>query len=220
MNTTFESNGIASDGDLWIFGYGSLVWKADFPFEEKRTGYIKGFLRRFFQNSVDHRGTEEQPGRVVTLIRSQNPESKVWGMGYRIARHDSADVLRHLDDREKNGYDRHCVRFYPHSPSGTQTNDAKDIILYVASQENPSFAGQRGNLEEIAKQISTASGASGSNSEYVYKLADAMRQFYPGEQDEHLFQLEQIVKLIDKGDIQMHHTGIPLCDINHICHDG
>uniref|UniRef100_A0A8W7Q2Z2 glutathione-specific gamma-glutamylcyclotransferase n=1 Tax=Anopheles coluzzii TaxID=1518534 RepID=A0A8W7Q2Z2_ANOCL len=179
--------------DIWIFGYGSLVWKADFPFEEKRTGYIKGFLRRFFQNSIDHRGTQDRPGRVVTLVHSDDPESKVWGMGYRIGASEKLQVLSHLDHREKNGYDRHCVKFYPYPPCTAQLNEPQPILLYVATQDNPSFAGLHDTLDEIADQILGSAGQSGKNPEYVYKLAEAMRQLYPGERDDHLFELEQLL---------------------------
>lgn len=149
---------------------------------------MKGFHRRFFQNSIDHRGVPEKPGRVATLIKADDVDSKVYGMGYKIADDKVEQVLEHLDYREKNGYDRYETIFYPIDDS-----EMKTTIVYVANPSNPSWNSNH-NLQDIATQIFHSVGPSGSNSEYVYNLCNAMRQYFHNLKDDHLFELETLLK--------------------------
>ncbi|XP_068619714.1 putative glutathione-specific gamma-glutamylcyclotransferase 2 [Battus philenor] len=178
---------------MWVFGYGSLVWKVDFDFEYKIIGYIKGYLRRFYQHSIDHRGIPEKPGRVVTLVPSEDPNSVVWGVAYKIRKEDVENVTKHLDYREKNGYCKRVVTFYPRDKSV----DPFMLTLYVATKENESYAGPA-SVEEIAKQVINCCGPSGTNKEYVYNLAKAMREIAPDVEDEHLFSLEEALLKLEK----------------------
>lgn len=66
VSSTHEMNGSSKErfpSPLWIFGYGSLCWKAgDINYAEKRIAILKGWKRRFYQRSCDHRGTPDSPG--------------------------------------------------------------------------------------------------------------------------------------------------------------
>jgi len=149
---------------LWIFGYGSLIWRADFPFVERAPAVINGYVRRFWQGSSDHRGNPEYPGRVVTLLAA--PDHSCWGMAYRIAPGLSEEVLEHLDYREKGGYDRLEIE--------VGIGDGKyPGLTYFATPDNPEYLG-KSDLNEMVEQIMNAVGPSGTNIDYVLSLDEAL----------------------------------------------
>uniref|UniRef100_A0ABD2WAZ1 glutathione-specific gamma-glutamylcyclotransferase n=1 Tax=Trichogramma kaykai TaxID=54128 RepID=A0ABD2WAZ1_9HYME len=180
--------------EMWVFGYGSLIWKADFPYEKRVIGHIKGFIRRFYQKSTDHRGVPSRPGRVVTLLSSNNPLDEVWGCAYKIANEDIESVTKHLDYRE-NMYERVDVLFHPFSNSQAEATPFH-LNIYIAREVNPNFAGYE-DIDTIASHIAECVGASGHNTEYLYNLAHSMRAIAPKVYDAHLFDLENAVKRIE-----------------------
>jgi cation transport regulator ChaC len=162
---------------IWLFGYGSLIYKVDFPFIEKSTASIKGWQRRFWQGSHDHRGTPDNPGRVVTLIPDDN-KRECFGMAYRI----TPQEFEHLDHREKNGYLRHEV-------SIKFENGSSQIgLIYIADKANPAFLGEA-PIPFIAKQIFNSRGPSGENRDYLLSLANSLRSL--DAHDEHVFEIEK-----------------------------
>jgi glutathione-specific gamma-glutamylcyclotransferase len=127
----------------------------------------------------------------VTLIKTDDEESRVYGMGYKIAAEKVNEVLSHLDYREKNGYNRYETTFYPLDDS-----TPKSTIVYVANEDNSSFNPNH-NLNDIAKQIFDSVGPSGPNTEYVYNLCDTMRQYFHNVKDDHLYELESLLRAME-----------------------
>ena len=168
---------------MWIFGYGSLIFRPSFPYEERRPAWLRDWGRRFWQTSTDHRGVPEAPGRVVTLV--PEPGARCWGMAYRIAPERVEEVLAHLDVREQLGYERLAVRLETREAPGSL-----DAVMYVATAANPHYR-EAASLEEIASVVRTAHGPSGPNIEYVRLLAQALQE--AGEHDAHVMELIRLL---------------------------
>ncbi len=168
---------------VWLFGYGSLIYKVDFPYIERRPACIRHWVRRFWQGSHDHRGTPQAPGRVVTLVPQR--DAICVGMAYLV----TPTVFAGLDVREKNGY----LRFATELHFGK--DEQAEGLVYIATAENAAFLGPAPEAE-IARHIAAASGPSGPNRDYLLQLAIALREL--GTDDPHVFGIERhLVDLLD-----------------------
>lgn len=183
-----ESGRCAAAVGEWVFGYGSLLWRVDFPYLERRRAVVHGWARRFWQGSRDHRGTPEAPGRVVTL--TPVPGDECVGIAYRV----DAAVLAHLDHREKDGYERVGVTI--HTAAGVV-----DGITYIAPAGNPGFLGPAAP-SVLAAHIRRSAGPSGGNEEYLRELAAALQRLQAN--DAHVSALLACVQALAKdngGDV-------------------
>jgi cation transport protein ChaC len=179
------SSAAVQSAPLWLFAYGSLIWRPGFEYAERARGYVQGWSRRFWQGSTDHRGLPGAPGRVLTL--TPDAEVACWGVAYRLDPGAQESTLRHLDVREQGGYERHSVEFQ--CVEGARRG-SWPALVYVAAPGNPDYLGPA-QLEEIARQVSRASGPSGSNVEYVLELHVVLAAL--GIEDPHVAELAALL---------------------------
>lgn len=176
---------VGGKASLWIFGYGSLVWKPDFKYKRSRVGFVKGYKRRFWHGDNFHRGNDELPGRVVTLI--EDDDECTWGVAFEVVGPQIEESLKYLNVREavRGGYITKMVDFFPEGESGAPVT----ALLYVATADNALYLGPA-SPEEIGAQIAVCKGKTGHNLEYLLRLAEFMRSSCPAVEDHHLYSVE------------------------------
>jgi len=152
---------------LWVFGYGSLIWRPTMEFAVAHRAKAQHWARRFWQGSHDHRGTVDAPGRVLTLVPMADAlcEGRVFG----IASEHIERTLIDLDYREKNGYKRQNLVVH------TEELGDVEALTYIAPENNVAWLGDASNLT-IAEHIRQAHGPSGSNKDYVLELHKALEE--------------------------------------------
>jgi cation transport protein ChaC len=149
-----------SEGDLWVFGYGSLMWRPGFEFIEQVPARLIGEHRALCVYSFDHRGTPEKPGLVLGLDRG----GACRGVAFRIAARQRNDTIAYLRGREQttNVY-REVTR------SVWLDNEARQrvsALAYVVDRGHVQYAG-RLSLTEQLRYVQQGHGRSGNNRDYV-----------------------------------------------------
>lgn len=182
---------------LWVFGYGSLIWKPSFQFSSSEVGHIHGFDRRFWQGNTYHRGTDKQIARVATLVPSSElakstKDCYTYGVAFELkGREQIINALDHLNLREsvRGGYNLQMLDFVQ-GISCRQAGRRLRVLVCIATKESPFYLGAAPE-EAIAEEICGARGIAGTNIEYLLKLCQWQRTALPEVTDVHLQAIER-----------------------------
>ena len=172
--------------DLWVFGYGSLMWDPGFHFAEVRQADLTGYQRRFSYRITGGRGTPERPALMLALERLAGCCS---GLVFRIPA-TAVEVESEILWRREMIRGGYCPTLLPMAtPQGSVT-----ALVFAANRAHPEYAGEL-PLDETAAVIAGASGFIGTNRGYLAQLAAQLATL--GIADAYIDQLHQQVRLLD-----------------------
>jgi len=175
MHTTAERE----SGDLWVFGYGSLMWRPGFAYLERVPARLVGLHRALCVFSFVHRGTPERPGLVLGLDRG----GMCRGIAFRVAAPARAETVGYLRSREQ------VTTVYLETMRRIELEDDKrrkvSALCYVVDRSHVQYAG-RLSLAERLHHVRQGHGRSGANRDYVVETVRALEALGYRETDLHL----------------------------------
>src|ERR1700716_1245749 len=173
-----------SKGDLWVFGYGSLMWRPGFEFIEQVPARLIGEHRALCVYSFDHRGTPEKPGLVLGLDRG----GACRGIAFQVAAKRRDETVEYLRAREQttNVY-REVMRSVWLENEGRERVSA---LAYVVDRGHVQYAG-RLTLADQVRYVLQGHGRSGNNRDYVLSTVKSIEA--QGFRDDQLHQLAMML---------------------------
>jgi cation transport protein ChaC len=149
---------MTGDKDLWIFGYGSLMWRPGFAHVERHLATVHGYHRSLCVYSHVHRGSPTQPGLVLGLDRGGSSR----GVDFRAAPEQAAATLAYLREREQ------VTMVYREVTLRCRLDDGRNVeaIAYVVDVRHAQYAGRLPRAE-ILRLVRQGIGISGRNPAYV-----------------------------------------------------
>lgn len=144
--------------EFWVFGYGSLIWRPGFLFQERVRARLAGYRRSLCVYSFSHRGTPQEPGLVFGLDRG----GSCIGMAFRVANADREAVLSYLREREL------VTHVYREVVLPIRLADGRSVraLAYVVDRSHAQYAGSL-DVHHAARLVRRSHGRSGPNTEYV-----------------------------------------------------
>lgn len=148
--------------DLWVFGYGSLMWRPGFPYLERRVARLFGAHRALCVYSWVHRGTEARPGLVLGLDRG----GACLGIAFRVAAAERERIVAYLREREQVT----AVYLERSWPVRFADGAEASALTYMVDRRHRQYAGKL-DEETQFRLVAGAAGQSGANRDYVINTA-------------------------------------------------
>jgi cation transport protein ChaC len=164
--------GAGAGDNVWVFGYGSLMWNPLFHYAERRPATLRGFHRSFCLRSIVGRGSPERPGLMLALDNGGSCR----GLAFRLAADTAAQELQLLWRREMvvGSYIPRWARVEADPCTGSH-GCAEELraLVFVVNHDHPNYLG-RLPFEQVATTLATASGRIGSGADYLFRTVDTL----------------------------------------------